>query len=39
MFSVVEEMPMSTMIVVSAVLTVALLLYLALVVAKPEWFQ
>lgn len=30
---------MSIMIMVSAVLTVALLLYLAVVIAKPEWFQ
>ncbi len=30
---------MSAMIVVSAILIVALLLYLVLVVAKPEWFQ
>lgn len=30
---------MSIMIVVSAVVTVALLLYLAVVIAKPEWFQ
>jgi K+-transporting ATPase KdpF subunit len=30
---------MSIMIMVSAVVTVALLLYLAVVIAKPEWFQ
>ncbi len=30
---------MSIMITVSAVVTVALLLYLAVVIAKPEWFQ
>ena len=30
---------MSTMIVISAVLAVAVLLYLAVAVAKPEWFQ
>ena len=30
---------MSAMIAVSAVLVVALLLYLAVAVAKPEWFQ
>ncbi len=30
---------MSIMIMVSAVVTVALLLYLAVVIAKPKWFQ